>query len=165
MQSPLSSKNPLSTEKTKDKFYKKSLLKQSQNQTSKFYCVGCNRERRQVTPAKVGSPEFFAQILVTTAFFSMLTWPLMHWKGIFAFLIPVGLGFEVFYRMKVRGALVCPDCQFDPILYLSDRPKALRQVEEAWRLKFAEKNLPFPERRKTSRNPKVASSSEDLTSI
>ena len=127
--------------------------------------MGCNRERRQTWPARVGSPKFFAHILLTTAFLAVLAWPWLHVKGLFAFVIPVGVGFEMFYRMKMRAALVCPDCQFDPILYLSDRPKALRQVEEAWRMRFAEKNLPFPERRPKGPVSKKSPASDNLTSL
>jgi hypothetical protein len=141
------------------------IYKKIENQGSKFFCVGCNRERRHTWPAKVGSAKFFMHIALTTAFLSVLTWPWMHVKGIYAFIIPVGLGFELFYRMKMRAALVCPDCHFDPLLFLSDRPKALQQVEEAWRAKFTEKNLPFPERRASPRVSKKPPPSENLTSI
>ena len=142
----------------------KQIYKKIEKQGFKFYCVGCNRERRQALPARLGSFRFFMHMILTTGFLSLLTWHWLHWKGIFAFVIPVGLVFEALARMKVRYSLVCPDCHFDPILYLSDRPKALRQVEEAWRAKFAEKNLPFPESRKSSRVLKKPAASENLTS-
>ncbi len=125
------------------------MIKKSIRHNFKFYCVGCNRERMQAVPAKVGSARFFVHILVTTCFLSVFTWPWLHFKGIFALVIPVGLAMEAFYRMKMRAALVCPDCHFDPILYMSDRETAVRHVEEAWRKKFAEKGLPYPERKKT----------------
>ena len=130
------------------------------NHTFKFYCVGCNRERRQAMPAKVGSVRFFAQIAVTTCFLSILTWPWLHMKGVFALVIPVGLAMEAFSRMKMRDALVCPDCSFDPTLYLSDRETAVHHVDEAWRKKFAEKGLPYPEPKKTHSRKE-----ETLTSI
>ena len=120
----------------------------------KFYCVGCNRERRQSPPALAGSRKFYSHILITTAFISLFFWPIMHWKGLFAFVIPVGLFFEALYRIRMRSALMCPDCGFDPILFLSDRPKALSQVEAAWRKKFLEKNLEYPERTAPLRAPK-----------
>ena len=141
------------------------IYKRIESQGFKFFCVGCNRERRQTWPAGVGSAKFFLHILLTTAFLSVLSWPWFHVKGLFAYLIPVALGFEAFYRIKMRTALVCPDCHFDPLLYLSDRPAALRQVEEAWRAKFAEKNLPFPERRPVTRISKKEAPSENLTSL
>jgi hypothetical protein len=124
-------------------------MKQIENQGFRFFCVSCKRERRQTPPAKVGSPGFFFQVVIASSFFTLLFWPLMGAKGFLAFLIPVGIILEVVYRLKMRSAMVCPDCKFDPILYLVDRPKAIRQVEEAWRNKFLEKGLPFPEKTRT----------------
>ena len=135
------------------------------NQVFKFYCVACNLERRQYCPAKVGSLRFFIQIACTVGFLTVLTWPWFHAKGFFAFLIPVGLGLEAFSRMKLRASLTCPRCNFDPTLYLSNRPNALRQVESAWRAKFKEKNLPYPEHGRARPVSKKSSPSENLTSI
>jgi hypothetical protein len=114
----------------------------------RFFCVSCKKERRLAPPARVGSPRFFAHIALTTAFCSLITWPWLGWKGSLAFLIPVGLFFETAYRLKMRSALVCPDCKFDPILYLVNREKAVAEVETAWRKKFEEKGLTYPERKK-----------------
>ncbi len=136
------------------------LYKKVETPGFKFYCVGCNRERRHATPTKVGSAAFFAQIAITTSFLSMLTWPWLHFKGLFAFVIPVGLVMEALSRMKARAALVCPDCSFDPILYLSNRDKAVRQVEASWRKKFEEKGLSYPVPAKSPRRKE-----EILTSI
>ena len=129
-------------------------LKTIEKQGFRFFCVSCKRERRQAPPSQVGSPQFFAHVLLTTAFFTLLGWPWMGIKGAFAFLIPVGLVMEAVYRLKMRAVLVCPDCQFDPILYLVDRNRAVKQVEEAWRKKFMEKGLPFPEKARTSARPR-----------
>lgn len=119
----------------------------------KFYCVGCNRERRIHPPAKIGSPRFFSQILLTTMFLGLVTWPWLGFKGFVFFVIPVGVVFEFFYRMKMRGLLVCPDCEFDPILYLVDRKKAAHQVEQVWRKKFEQKGVPYPD--KNPKKPEV----------
>jgi hypothetical protein len=124
-------------------------MKQIENQGFRFFCVSCRRERRQAPPAKVGSPGFFLQVLIADSFFTFLFWPFMGAKGFLAFLIPVGMILETVYRLKMRSAMVCPDCKFDPILYLVDRQKAIRQVEEAWRKKFLEKGIPFPEKTRT----------------
>lgn len=137
----------------------KSLWKKIEKQGFKFYCVGCNRERRQTHPARIGSPKFFGQILITTAFFTTLAYPWLHWKGFFAFVIPVGLVMEGLFRMKMRAALVCPDCGFDPILYIVNRDQAVRQVEETWRKKFAETGNVYPESKK-----RRAKKEETLTS-
>ena len=136
------------------------LYKKVESPGFNFYCVGCNRQRRHSTPTRVGSAAFFTQIAITTAFLSMLTWPWLHFKGLFAFVIPVGLVLEGLSRMKTRAALVCPDCCFDPILYLSNRDKAVRQVEASWRKKFEEKGLSYPQSKKTVRRKE-----EILTSI
>ncbi|NDF13976.1 hypothetical protein EB061_01465 [bacterium] len=126
------------------------LFKKMEGPGFRFFCASCKRERLQAPPAKVGSPRFFAHIALATAFFALLFWPLMGVKGVFAFLLPVGIVMEALYRLKMRAALICPDCQFDPVLYLVDREKAIQQVEEAWRKKFTEKGIPFPEKPRTS---------------
>jgi hypothetical protein len=116
----------------------------------RFYCVSCKRERRLAPPARVGSLKFFGQVLLSTLALSAITYPWLHFKGIFAWLVPVGLTLEVVYRLRMRKALICPDCEFDPILYMSDRKAAAQQVEEAWKRKFEKAGIPFPEKKKSS---------------
>ena len=53
----------------KDFLSTKLVYKKIKQQGFKFYCVGCNRERRQALPARLGSVEFFVHILITTAFY------------------------------------------------------------------------------------------------
>ena len=118
---------------------------------SSFFCVGCNRERHLSAPARVGSPRFFIHILITTAFCTLITWPWLGLKGAAFFLIPVGLTFEAVYRLKLRADLICPDCSFDPTLYLSNPDKAVRQVEDTWKKKYEEKGIPYPETKKSFR--------------
>lgn len=134
----------------------KSIWKKIEETGFKFYCVGCNRERRIHPPAKIGSALFIVQILLTTAVLTAATYSWFGLKGFAFFAIPVGLAFEVFYRIKMRAALVCPDCEFDPILYLVDRKKAAHQVERVWRKKFDQRGLPYPE--KNQRKPVVPAS-------
>jgi hypothetical protein len=83
------------------------------------------------------------QVGLTAIFFMLVAWPIFNWKGIVSFL-PIWLVFETVYRMKTRSALLCPHCGFDPILYLSDAPKARAEITAHWRKKFAEKGIPFP---------------------
>ena len=125
-------------------------LKKAEADGFRFYCVSCKRQRLLSPPARVGSSRFFAQVLITTGFFTALAWPWMGAKGFLAFLLPVGLFLETAYRLKMRQSMVCPDCSFDPILYLIDRKKAALQVEEAWKKKFEEKGIPFPTKPSTS---------------
>jgi hypothetical protein len=123
-----------------------SIYKKIEESGFKFYCVGCNRERRIHPPAKIGSALFYLQILITTAALTVVTYPWFGFKGFAFYVIPVGIAFESFYRMKMRAAVVCPDCDFDPILYLVDRKKAAHQVEKVWRKKFEQRGLPYPEK-------------------
>jgi hypothetical protein len=44
--------------------------------------------------------------------------------------------------------MLCPQCGFDPFLYMVDVKRARNEVETHWRRKFAEKNIPYPERPK-----------------
>ncbi len=133
-----------------------SLWKKIEESGFKFYCVGCNRERRIHPPAKIGSFLFYIQILITTAALTLAAFPWLGFKGIVFFIIPVGIAFEGFYRMKMRAAIVCPDCDFDPILYLVDRKKAAHQVEQVWRKKFEQRGFPYPE--KNHKKPSVPTS-------
>jgi hypothetical protein len=117
----------------------------------RFFCAGCGRERKLAPPAKAGSLRFFAHVVIATGFFSLLSWPWMGFKGLLAWVIPVGFVMEALHRLKMRSALECPDCRFDPFLYLSDQKRAVSQVEDAWRKKFKEKGIPFPENPRASR--------------
>ncbi len=116
----------------------------------KFYCVSCHRERHLAVPARVGTPQFYFHVLVATAFLMLVFWPLFHAKGV-VLLVPIWGAFEALYRMKFRSMLVCPDCDFDPVLYLVNPDKAVIQVENVWRKKFEERGYPFPERKRQGR--------------
>ena len=123
-----------------------SIWKKLERTGFKFYCVSCHKERHIEVPARAGSFQFYFHAGVTTAFMMLITWPIFHWKGV-VLLVPVLGIFEGLYRMKMRSVLVCPDCDFDPILYMVDPDKAAQQVENVWRKKFEEKGYPFPERK------------------
>ncbi len=72
-----------------------------------------------------------------------LLWPWFGIKGIVIFL-PLWLGFESFYRTRVRAAAACDQCGFDPYLYAQDVDLAKREMQAHWRRKFAEKGIPYP---------------------
>lgn len=124
-----------------------SIWKKLERTGFRFYCVSCNRERLLSVPARAGSFQSYVHVTVTTAFLMLITWPLFHFKGVVLF-IPVWAAFETLYRMKMRAALVCPDCDFDPVLFMVDRDQAVQKVEDVWRRKFEEKGYPFPEHKK-----------------
>lgn len=73
----------------------------------------------------------------------LATWNWFGWKGFVVFL-PLWVIFETLYRSRVRAALNCEQCGFDPILYLVDVKRARREIEEHWKRKFAEKGIPYP---------------------
>jgi hypothetical protein len=87
-----------------------------------FLCPLCTTQRR-VPYAPRPTPRHFAQLALTAAFFTLLTWPWFGIKGMVSFL-PIWTVFEMIYRAKVRAALYCESCGFDPILYLVDVKRA-----------------------------------------
>ena len=109
----------------------------------KFYCPVCKSDRRVPYRAKPGGFKQISQVFLTTAFLTLLTWPWFEWKGIVA-IVPIWTVFEVYYRLSVRSALVCPHCGFDPYLYMVDVQKARSEMDVFWRKKFEEKGIPFP---------------------
>ncbi len=82
----------------------------------------------------------------------LATWHWFDWKGIVSF-VPFWAVFEVFYRTRMRAALVCDQCGFDPVLYLVDVKKAREQVELHYRKLFADKGIPYPEKTPPTLNP------------
>jgi len=129
-----------------DKLPLKTIWKQIERKDFHFYCPGCKKERRIFSPPKVGTVRHILQVVATTAFFTLITWPLLTWKGVVAF-VPFWAIFEAFYRMRMRAVLVCNDCGFDPILYLVDSKKAAQAVELHWRKKFEQKGWTYPEKK------------------
>ena len=99
-------------------------------------------------------PKHFVQIGLTTVVFTMLTWNWLGWKGMVAF-VPIWAIFETFFRIKLRAALTCYYCGFDPYLYLQDDEKARTAIEQFWRRRFSEKGIPFPgaHNHETQQNP------------
>ncbi len=75
----------------------------------------------------------------------LLGWPWLAWKGVVSFL-PFWALFETIYRLRMRHALSCPHCGFDPYLYLDNVERAKEEMDAHWRRKFAEKGIPYPEK-------------------
>lgn len=109
-----------------------------------FICPLCNSPRKVPLQPRP-TPRHYAQIALTAAMLMLATWPFFGLKGVVWF-IPLWTGFEILYRSRLRGALRCEKCGFDPVLYLSDVSGARREVETHWRGKFAEKGIPYPEK-------------------
>lgn len=109
-----------------------------------FYCPLC-RATRKVARHPRPQPIHFAQVALTSVVLMIAAWPWFSWKGIIGFL-PLWISFELIYRSRVRVALNCPHCGFDPYLYLVDIKRARDEIETHWRKIFAEKGVPFPEK-------------------
>lgn len=125
---------------------KKSLWRNSSNQAWSFFCPLC-RANRKVACHPRPKPIHYAQVALSSVVFMLATWSWFDWKGIVSF-VPLWAAFEVVYRSRVRVALNCPHCGFDPYLYLVDIKRAREEIEAHWRKKFAEKGVPFPEKEK-----------------
>jgi hypothetical protein len=96
----------------------------------KFYCPHCRAPRAIPYRPQPGGWRHYSQVGLTAAVFTLAAWPWFGLKGIVAF-VPLWMAFEFFYRTRVRAALVCDRCGFDPFLYLTDVKKARQQVEAA----------------------------------
>jgi hypothetical protein len=121
----------------------KSIWREPKSRSWSFYCPLCKVSRKMPHHPKPGGPRHFIQVSLTAAVFTIACWSWFSWKGLVAF-VPFWIAFEVAFRMRVRAALVCSQCGFDPFLYLSDEDRARRAIEEHWRRKFAEKGMPYP---------------------
>jgi hypothetical protein len=120
----------------------KSFWKERSSEIWSFFCPQCKVPRRVPYRAKP-SPRHYMQIGLTAAVFTLATWKWFDWKGIVVFL-PLWIVFETLYRSRVRAALGCEQCGFDPILYLVDVKRARQEIENHWKKKFAEKGIPYP---------------------
>lgn len=109
-----------------------------------FFCPKCRIERRVPLRSRPGGVHVF-QVLLTSLFLTLILWPVLDWKGILSF-VPLWTVFEVVYRLRIRMAMPCSNCGFDPYLYLTDVKRARKEIEAFWRAKFAEKGIPFPEK-------------------
>ena len=123
----------------------KSLWKDNSKDVWSFYCPQCKIPRRVPYRAKPGGFKHFSQLGLTAAVVTLGTWPWFAWKGAVVFL-PIWIVFEVLYRSRVRAALNCEQCGFDPILYLADVKSARREIEAHWKKKFEEKGIPYPDK-------------------
>ena len=120
----------------------KTLWQENRGDIWSFYCPQCKIPRRVPYRPRPGL-KHYAQIGLTALVFTLLTWNWFSWKGIVAF-IPIWTVFEAIYRSRVRAALSCENCGFDPILYLVDTKRARREIESHWQKKFEERGIPYP---------------------
>ena len=135
----------------------KSIWRERPKKIWSFYCPLCKSARKVPFSARPGNLRHILQMLVATAFFTLAGWNWFDWKGIVVAL-PLWIGFEIFYRTRVRASVSCPYCGFDPFLYMVDVKRARQEVEKHWRQKFAERGIAFPE--KNTGKPAFSKNSE-----
>lgn len=107
-----------------------------------FFCPVC-RANRKMTQAPSPTLFHYFQIGLTAIVFTLLTWNWFSWKGMVSF-FPLWIFFEVVYRSRVRIAVGCPHCGFDPFLYMTHSDWARDEMEVHWRKKFQEKGIVLP---------------------
>lgn len=83
------------------------------------------------------------RVVITTGIVTLALYPWLSWKGVVS-IVPLWAAFEVFYRGRVRAQLACPECGFDPYLYMVDRRKAREAMEVFWRTRLEARGLPYP---------------------
>jgi predicted RNA-binding Zn-ribbon protein involved in translation (DUF1610 family) len=122
----------------------KTIWKDKRREAWSFFCPNCKAQRKLPYHPRPGRRRHFIQVGLTALAFTCATWSWFHWRGLVSFL-PFWAFFEIFFRSRVRVALSCPHCGFDPYLYLTDVKRARAEIEKHWRGKFAEKGVPYPE--------------------
>jgi len=121
-------------------------------ETFAFFCPLCRVERKLPNHPNPWTPRFILQIALCTAVFTLASSPWLEFKGWVAF-VPFWMLFEIVFRLRMRSKLLCDQCGFDPVLYLSDVQKARQEVEAHWRKVFEQKGIPYPQTRGMRTNP------------
>ena len=127
--------------------FKKSMWQGGPSQLWSFICPLCRANRKVPFQPKLGGKWRVFQIALTALMFMVLTWRWFSWRGIASF-VPLWTVFEVVYRLRMRAALGCDQCGFDPYLFAVDPERARQEIDAHWRRKFAEKGIPYPEPKK-----------------
>jgi predicted RNA-binding Zn-ribbon protein involved in translation (DUF1610 family) len=132
-----------SISKQEQSLLKKSLWREKGEKGYHFFCPQCRSKRAISVNPKSGTIKQYAQVFLTSSVFTLLAWPWLTWKGMVVFL-PFWAIYEIYHRLRLRAALPCPNCGFDPYLYLVDVKKARQEIDQFWRKKFQEKGVPYP---------------------
>ncbi|MBN22009.1 MAG: hypothetical protein CL678_12080 [Bdellovibrionaceae bacterium] len=114
-------------------FSTESLWKPPKEDRWSFFCPCCSMPRKIKGSASPTKFHVF-QIALTSVLLTTIFWSFFEWKGIFSF-VPLWIGFEVFYRIRMRIRLRCEHCGFDPYLYLTDTQKAKEEIQSFWKQK------------------------------
>ena len=136
-------------------FWSTSLWRNRYQDIWSFMCPLCKEARRVPFRPRPGIRQYF-QVFLTSVVFTLVFWSFFGWKGIVSF-VPLWAIYEISYRWRMRGALYCSKCGFDPYLFMIDEELAKKEVDTYWRKKLAEKGIPYPEKNKGSHQPSSAS--------
>lgn len=109
----------------------------------RFYCAQCRSERHLDFSPHPHTLKRYFQVGLTAGVFAWATSPFFGWKGIVSFL-PFWVIFEIYFRIRVRAVMACPNCGFDPYLYMTDLEQTRAAMERHWRAKYEAAGVPFP---------------------
>lgn len=101
------------------------------NPVKRFFCPLCGVERAFNLSHRL-TPKHYFQMIIVTAFTTLLLFPFMEWEGLFSF-FAVWAIFELGIRMAFRKEIPCPHCGFDASWYKKDVKMARKLVKDFWR--------------------------------
>ena len=104
-----------------------------------FFCPLCKYHQSTSTIDRV-QLKHHASILVFTLAITLLTFPIFGLNGLLLYLV-FWAGFEFFYRLRKRQALICQSCGFDPFLYKQDVHRARLALKKHWQTRIENENL------------------------
>lgn len=122
----MKSKSPLETKR----FYK------VKNPKKHFLCALCSAPR-QLKYTKNLSGLNYLQILILSAFFIWIFYPLMEMKA-FSLIFPIWLIVEFGNKILYRRGIPCPYCGFDATWYRRDVKVANKIVKDFWKTNYPE---------------------------
>jgi hypothetical protein len=96
----------------------------------KFFCPLCKTQRAFTIGHKI-SLKNFGQIIIATAFVSMILYPFMGFESIYSF-FAIWACFEIGLRANFRKEISCPHCGFDASWYRKDIRIAKKLVDDFW---------------------------------
>ena len=120
----------------------KTFWRENRSDVWSFFCPQCKIPRRVPYRPKP-SVKHYAQVALTSVVFMLLTWNWFFWKGLVVF-VPFWIIFEAVYRGRMRAALSCENCGFDPVLYLVDTKRARVEIQDHWKKKFEDRGIAYP---------------------
>ena len=104
-----------------------------------FFCPLCKYHQSTNTIERI-QWKHHAQLFLLTVAITILSFPIFGFNGLMLYLVFWG-GFEIFYRLRKRQALICQSCGFDPFLYKQDVNKARQALRAHWESRIEKENL------------------------